>query len=117
MGDSAHIAALRGTAEAWNAWRQQGNARRPDLRNARLNRLDLSAHDLHDALLDGAYIRECNLARANCNGISICGAELDRVYANAATFLDARLSGTSLSDVDFSFALLDRASFQRSFLE
>jgi len=117
VGTAAHITALRTSAQSWNEWRQEEHIRRPDLRNARLVQMDLSSYDLHDALLDGAHIHECSLYRANCRGLSLCDAELERVYANSSAFQNARLAGTSLSDVDFSFAMLDSVSFQRSFLE
>lgn len=129
MADEEQLAILKQGVDAWNAWRKESHAVRPDLSGAGLSRADLSEADLIRAVLSCAYLSEAylsdanlseadlsdaNLSDANLSGANLSGANLSEAYLSGAdlseaVLIRATLRGTDLSDADFFRADLSYA--------
>ena len=57
MANREHLAILNGGVERWNAWREENENVRPDLREAILKGADLQKAELHGVDFNGAYLR------------------------------------------------------------
>lgn len=112
----AHAQRLRGTRDAWNAWRRDEPAVRPmltctDLSGLSLDDFDLSYANLTQATLTGARLRGANLhqailAKADLTGADLTGANLCRTDLYETTFTNA-----TLVDVNLQGAQLVRNEF------
>lgn len=87
-------------------WKENDRA---DLRNAYMNRADLSEANLCRADLRGAYLYGADLRRAN-----LCGADLCRAYLRGADLSLASLYRADLREADLSLAYLCRADLCRA---
>lgn len=76
MADKAHIDRLRAGAAAWNQWRQEAPAIRPDLAETDFSGLDLQGVNLADAILTGANFVNARLSGADLRGADLRGADL-----------------------------------------
>lgn len=82
MGE--HIAILQRGVDAWNEWRKDNPAVRPDLRQADLSGMDLieanlADSDLRGADLSNAKLNDCNLGGADLREAELCGVDLSTV--------------------------------------
>ena len=66
MANDEHVAWLKKGVAAWNAWRDDNSATRPDLSEANLTKADLTGADLSKA----------ELSMANLSGANLSGADL-----------------------------------------
>ena len=95
MADDEHLAVLRRSAAAWNAWRATHDEG-PDLSRAGLRGLDLSGFDLSRADLRGADLRG-----TNCSGANLAGAHLEKANLFKAVLNGADLAGAFLHGAQF----------------
>jgi TIR domain/Pentapeptide repeats (8 copies) len=139
MPNKEHVARLKQGVEAWNAWRNEGRRKRPNLSAADLIRVDLSGADLIRADLSGAdlswakltvadftrasltraSLTEANLlgakfTGADLRGAKFTGASLPRADFTGANLTEASLSGAKLSSADFTGAILREANLRGS---
>ena len=140
MANPEHLAKLKEGVEAWNQWRKQNSAVRPDLRRADLQETDLfeanlsranlrrthlngadlrradfsqadiRGANLYGANLVGADLREANLHGANLNGAHLNNADLYRADLSTADLGGAELTEADLSEADLTNAYLDGAN-------
>jgi uncharacterized protein YjbI with pentapeptide repeats len=104
MGDVEHVSRLRSGVSKWNPWRIE----HPDVRP------DLAGEDLHCVELDGADLRDANLARSDLthaffSEADLCDADLTGATLVGTNFCLARLRGARLAGADLHRANLDRA--------
>lgn len=114
MANESHLALLKQGVEAWNAWRQENDAIKIDLRGADLTAANLHRADLRGADLRGADLREADLRGATLNGATLHGAilceanldwaDLSRADLNGATLAGASLTGVQLIETDLTNA-------------
>jgi uncharacterized protein YjbI with pentapeptide repeats len=129
MANDAHLKTLKEGQDAWNVWRSENPAIRPDLRESNLtaedlsvwdlSRVDLSGADLSRAILStadlstailiGANLSETKLSKANLSKANLSGANL-----SGANLLEANLSGADLSGADLSGADLSEANLSNA---
>ena len=101
MANEAHLRRLKQGVEAWNRWRVEHPAIKPDLIGA-----DLGETDLGWAHLDDTDLTEAILTRAQLTRAQLTGANLTR----------ANLSEAFLTSADLGWANLTEAILTRSFL-
>ncbi len=116
MANPEHVAKLKEGVEAWNAWRKQNQAIKPDLREASLSEADLGwanlgGADLIKADLSRAYLFNADLSRAD-----LSRADLSRANLTMAMLREANLSVADLSVADLTMAILRRANLRRAIL-
>jgi Pentapeptide repeats (8 copies) len=114
MVNSAHLERLRQGVDAWNAWRTEVPAIRPDLIGA-----DLSRANLIEANLTDADLRRANLFKANLSGADLSWAKLKKTDLIDADLSEADLSGaklekTNLIGADLSEADLSGANLSKT---
>jgi uncharacterized protein YjbI with pentapeptide repeats len=97
MANEEHLAILKKGAKAWNKWREENPAVRPDLLSADLSDRNLFLADLRRANLCDVNLVGADLGLANLTGANLGGANLA-----AATLAGATLEMTILADVDLS---------------
>jgi hypothetical protein len=137
MANPEHLQILKQGVEAWNQWRRQNEAIRPnlqgvDLGGASLGGANFDAANLHganlsDANLDGANLGGADLHAVNLDGANLggayledatfYGASLDRANLHAANLYAVNLSGTSLQGANLSGAYLGRANLGEANLQ
>jgi uncharacterized protein YjbI with pentapeptide repeats len=105
MANDEQLALLKKGVAAWNAWRDENRATRPDLSRTYLRGENLDQADLGGADLSGAY-----LGGANLSGAILNGADLTRADLSGADLSWADLRGARLPDVNLSGANLSRAN-------
>ncbi len=103
MGE--HIAIIRRGVDAWNEWRKDNPAMRPDLRQADLSGMDLieanlADSDLREADLRNAKLKDCNLGGADLREAQLCGVDLSVVKGEIRPekLAGADLAGCKLPD-------------------
>lgn len=96
MANQRHVARLKGSVEAWNAWRTAPATR-------------AEVPDLQGASLVGANLKKVQLAGANLQGIDLTEADLGGADLNAADLRKAKLTGTILCDTTIRAANLSEA--------
>lgn len=143
LGNPEHLAKLKEGAEAWNAWRKNNPAVRPDLKGvdfagaedfkgtpiwgrppwgptlperALLDDINLSSADLTLANLSAAYLKAANLRGADLSGANLSDAWLLETNLGGANLFVANLSKSFLSHADLSGAYLERANLSGAFL-
>jgi len=110
MANEEHLAILRQGVTAWNAWRLENPAVRPDLSRADLEGADLSRANLNISNLRGADLFTTDLHGANLNGAELAEANLTEAKLSGATLIAVDLSGVNLSRADLSHADLFKAN-------
>jgi len=121
MANEEHLAILKRGVGAWNRWREENPALKPDLKDADLNTLDLGGANFKDcdlsgaglsgAELSGADLRGANLTRVTIAETELVGTNLTGANLFGAEFFDAGLSGSILVNADLSFASLVGVNF------
>jgi uncharacterized protein YjbI with pentapeptide repeats len=121
MANEEHLEILKEGVQAWNRWRSENPAIKPDLKDADLNNLDLGGANFKDcdlsgaglsgAELSGADLRGANLARVTITETELVGTNLTDANLFGAEFFDAGLSGSILVNADLSFASLVGVNF------
>jgi Pentapeptide repeats (8 copies) len=96
VANDEHVALLKKSVAAWNAWRDENPDIRPDLRGANLSRADLSTANLREADLRRADFREADLREADLRGANLSEANLRWAYLWRADLSNADLSGANL---------------------
>jgi hypothetical protein len=111
MPNQEHLDLLLQGRETWNAWRKESVDTTPFLRSARLEGLDLSGYDLHDAYLKRAHLQGACLDGCQLREANLSGAQLDR-----ASLVEADLSGANLRGASLVGAHLQRADLKSAIL-
>jgi hypothetical protein len=109
MANADHLERLRQGVDAWNAWREEEQAVRPDLDRANLNRANLNRANLNRANLVEASLFEANLGWANLNGAKLGEADLSE-----AKLFEANLSGADLRWANLNGAKLGGANLSEA---
>jgi hypothetical protein len=118
MANEEHVTLLKQGVDAWNDWRRDNPAVRPDfsgadLRGVNLNAADwASGADLRGANFSGADLRGAGLLLANFGG-----ADLSRVNLSGAEACVANFSNANLRDAVLVEAALTLAYFIGTNLE
>jgi uncharacterized protein YjbI with pentapeptide repeats len=109
MANPKHVAKLKGSVEAWNAWRSAPATRSevPDLEGASFVGCNLRKVQLVGAKLKGADFTEADLGGGDLNGADLrkaklIGAILTDVTMRAANLSEAELTGADLRRADLS---------------
>jgi uncharacterized protein YjbI with pentapeptide repeats len=121
MANPEHLARLKESVSAWNAWRDQNPDLDADLTGADLSRMDISEADLARALLagadlTGAVLRWANLKRADLKKARLAEADLSGANLTWAILEGAELAGAALNGARLVEARLAKASLQRAVL-
>ena len=126
-----HFAILQLGVSIWNQWRLDDphiipNLQGADLREMRLENINLSGANLRGAQLDSAYLFDADFQRADLRGASLVrtmlgGANLhraklsdtrlDHAYLNHCDLSNANLTGACLQQAQLHHALLTEATF------
>lgn len=126
-----HFAILQLGVSIWNQWRLDDphiipNLQGADLREMRLENINLSRANLRGAQLDSAYLFDADFQRADLRGASLVrtmlvGANLhraklsdtrlDHAYLNHCDLSNANLTGACLQQAQLHHALLTEATF------
>ncbi len=137
VANSEHLALLKQSRTAWDAWRAKNPSVLPDLSGTDLSHTDLSGADLISvdlsganlcgAELDHAALGGANLARADLRDASLGnaglgvanlgGADLRGTNLFCAQFFAANLGESALGDADLSSAYLFGANLDGADLE
>lgn len=106
MPDPKHVAKLRASVEAWNAWRSAPASRgeTPDLECA-----NLVGATLRKANLALANLRGADLSEAELSGADLSGSDLRKAKLTGAILTDAVIRAANASEADLSGADLRRA--------
>jgi len=124
MAIAQHLEILESGIKAWNHWRSENPAVRPDLSDANISHFtvkgvrpaDLRGANLRDVSLDYSYLKEADLREANLEGTSFEHANLSEAHLEGlylrhvnlkrANLYKARCAGTQFHDADLSGASL-----------
>ena len=109
MANEEHLAILRRGVDAWNRWRQEHPATKPDLSGALLNGADLRGAKLFVANLSGACLDAADLRAADLSGARLCRASLYEADISEAFLNGASLREAKLRAADLSATVLSRA--------
>jgi len=114
VANEDHTKRIKEGRRAWNEWRAENPAIRPDLSGADLTGLSIRRVDLSYSDLRGT-----NLLRAQLSEANFRGADLTRAILGVATlinvdFSDAILNGTDLVEANLTYANLDGADFSNA---
>ncbi len=121
MANQEHVDLLKQGIDAWNKWREQHPAIRPDLCEAILSEGDLNGVNLSKALLEKVELSRANLIEADLSGASLSrallvGTNFSKANLITANLNDAFLIGAYLSEADLSRADLRGADLSRAYL-
>ena len=141
MPDSEHLSILRRGVDAWNGWRADNPAVRPDLsdidlldqyqagacwdqakgkvnlsganlKGVNLQRARLSGAIFRKAVMSGADFTEAELDDADCRGVIATGAKFNLVEARGVKFQGAKLDGAVLVDANWCNGSFVRANLE-----
>jgi uncharacterized protein YjbI with pentapeptide repeats len=129
MANEEHLKLLHQGVQAWNNWRNTYPDVQPDLQEAHLTdmpltainfrKANLSGASFHKAILPAADMREANLQRAslastNLQGANLALADLKWVDLEQANLISAVLRGADLRKANCKMAHLYRADLQEA---
>lgn len=131
MANDAHLKILKEDVRAWNTWKRENPAIRPNLADSsligaklseanflgsNLSRAILSGASLDGAILSGANLSKSNLSGAKLFGANLSSANLDGAILSGADLSDTNLSGAKVSEADFYGAKLSGADLSKAIL-
>lgn len=102
MANPDHLAKLKEGVEAWNKWREENPAVKPDLDKA----------DLGWEHLEGAHLERANLTEVNLEGAWLQFAHLERAVLIYADLSRADLRGANLEDANVMGVQFSRETLQ-----
>lgn len=119
MAYQVHLDILLWGREAWNEWRKEHPALRPDhsrasLRGSYLGKVYLSEANLSEANLRGANLFEADRIGANLSEAHLRGIRLNRAMLTDVVLTDADLLQAILSQADLLQAKLRRANLTKA---
>ncbi len=110
MANRDHLAKLKQSVDAWNAWRLKHRDITPDLKGAYLRLRRLDGVNFTDALLYETNLRKAALHHANLRGAHLGGADLSGADLRNASLRKASLNGANLSRANLRGADFSRAT-------
>jgi uncharacterized protein YjbI with pentapeptide repeats len=121
MANPEHLARLKSGVAAWNAWRQENNAVRPDLSGADLHcecldHVDLHGADLRGADLTHAIFHEANFCDADMSNATVVGTNFCQAQLRGAIMVKANVHRTNFDRADLTGANLTGANLERTML-
>jgi uncharacterized protein YjbI with pentapeptide repeats len=131
MANQEHLEILKQGVDAWNQWRKENPGIKPDLKQAKLEKINLSSANLSEVRLKETNLREANLREADLTKANLFGAylnsailikanlsaaQLKGAHLSGATFVRANLSGANLTAANLSGANLSVANLYRAIL-
>ena len=102
MVNPEHLRILNQGVEAWNKWREERPAIKPDLRLASLRERKLCTANFRGAILIGADLSASDLCFADLSGADLRYTNLGRVAFRGADLSEAKLGCTFFCDNDLS---------------
>ncbi|MBN1164328.1 MAG: pentapeptide repeat-containing protein [Candidatus Krumholzibacteriota bacterium] len=122
MADAAHKKVLQQGVSAWNKWRQENPAIKPDLSETnikirKLSHVNFKDTDLRGALLAGVDLRGANLENADLSGADLMEANLQDSWLSGASLRKTNLMGANLKNADLTGANFEEAIFYRADLK
>jgi uncharacterized protein YjbI with pentapeptide repeats len=112
VADEEHLALIKDSVDAWNAWRRKKGVPRPELSHANLDGANLDGADLSGADLIHANLCDAKLERADLSHANLRRTDLSYAHLSRADLRYARLSHADLSRAD-----LNRASLQGALVD
>jgi uncharacterized protein YjbI with pentapeptide repeats len=112
MPERAPLSILKEGVAAWNRWREDNPASRPDLSSTSLSRQNLQGANFVRCSLAGTHFHNSDLSGANLSRANLSRASLNAARLTSAILVEAALDGanmaeTDLTRADFSYASLD----------
>ncbi len=104
MANSDHLERLRKGSVEWNKWRKDHPDIRPDLREANLQKKDLSHYNF----------RNCDLSNANFSGANCAGADFSKAYLSKANLKGANCQGANFSKANMFSCDLSDANLEKA---
>ncbi len=114
MANPEHVAILRRGVEEWNAWRNEHQEDRPDLKSADLTGLGLRDAHLDAARLGGTRFSGADLTGAFLIAAQLRGAHLGDSILRGANLRKAHLIGADLQRADLADANLHEANLSEA---
>jgi hypothetical protein len=105
MADEEHLNIIKQGVNAWNQWRADNPAVRPNLRAVDLSQMNLRRADLSGAKLNGADLREADLFGADLSKTDLTAADLRRADLTAANLSQADLDGVTLREAEVGYTM------------
>lgn len=102
MANAEHLKILKSGVENWNKWRKQFPDILPNLRNAKLQGMDLQ-----NAIFNDTNLRRSNLSNTNLTGASFRRADLRRANISDSNLFKADLTSATLIETDLQNSTLD----------
>jgi len=111
MANPEHLKVLKEGDQAWDRWRKDNPAIRPDLGGADLGGADLDWAQLRGADLSGAGLTGASLLGADLRGANLTGANLGGAALGGARLTGANLGGAHVDSADLRGADLENSDF------
>jgi uncharacterized protein YjbI with pentapeptide repeats len=112
MADQDMLGILERGVNAWNEWRKENPAAKPDLSGAVLVAADLRMFDFSGANLTEAHLSGAFLDRAQLNDANLTGAKLFRAHLGGSNLRQADLSNADLGGAHLASAELAKANLR-----
>jgi uncharacterized protein YjbI with pentapeptide repeats len=121
MANPEHVAILKQGVDAWNQWRRENPATKPNLEGIILKRhhlrsIDLSEATISKAILDGTILSNANLRSTVFTRSRLKRVKLDHVQAEKAVFERADLYEADLSNANCHGSVMRRVDLQKAIL-
>lgn len=107
MANEEEVRILKQGVEVWNKWRSENpntiiDLCRADLKEAKLQQVNLAGNELRVNVLVRSRLREANLSNANLDhanlrGADLTGANLSKAYLTGAILSESNLTGANIS--------------------
>lgn len=110
MANQEHLEILKRGVDAWNKWREENPAIKPDLIDADLDRTFLAGINLKEARLNRIGLNYANLNKAILYGANLTGANFFYASLRKVDFTNADLTGAFLIEANLRAANLTNAN-------